>query len=338
MIQRLLFINSLHFDYLEDLMFASLTELLGANNVISFPTNYHYYFSKYRYPKNIGQCRAPLRYVIDRVIMNKRIQKSEFDAVVIGSTKEDAFLSYLRIADRLPLKIPLVYIDGGDRPEVGGDAIRENFIPLFERVCNKRKINLIFKREYHNGREYDKNVFPLPFAFKPTAYNSSIRNKKYDVVFWAVESDPIRTEVLRMVHDRYDCKENGTVTGLTFRKYQRRGKNFLEELSASKVAYNFKGVGWNTLRYWEIPGVASFMISGAPQIRIPNNFKDREHIVLCRDDLSDLLRLTDYYLHHENEREEIARNGHSHLQQHHTYIKRGEYFLNICNDFLSTRK
>ena len=91
MIKRILFINSLQFDYLEDLTFAGLTELLGAENVVSYPTNYHYYFSKYPYPKNIGQCRRPRDYFSDRFNAKKRLKQFDFDAVVIGSTKHDAF-------------------------------------------------------------------------------------------------------------------------------------------------------------------------------------------------------------------------------------------------------
>ena len=332
MIRRILFINSLRFDYLEDLLFAGLTESLGAENVVCYPVNYHYYFSKYDYPKNIGQCRAPRMYFADLFTLNNRLGKFEFDAVVIGSTKEDAFCSYMKIADSLPKGIPIVYIDGGDMPEIGGDAARMNFASLFDEVCKQRRIDLIFKRECLIGKKYPPHVFPLPFAFCPVDFHPRVSGKRYQVVFWAVESDPIRTKALNLVENKYDCKENGTTTGQVFKSYKRRGKFFLEELASSKIAYNFKGVGWDTLRYWEIPGVSTFMVSGVPRIKIPHNFNDKEHVVFCRDDLSDLLPLTDYYLNHEEEREEIAQNGAAHVNLFHTYIQRARYFLEICNE------
>ena len=337
MIQRILFINSLQFDYLEDLLFGGLTELLGPDNVVSLPLNYHYYFSKYQYPKNIGQCRPPLRYLLDRLALKEKLRRFEFDAVVIGSTKEDAFKSYLMIEEKIPKGIPIMYIDGGDWPEIGGDAIREQYTSVFEEVIHRRAINLIFKREYLLDRQYEKNVFPLPFSFKPARHWTNGTVKKYDVVFWAVESDPLRKTILKLIQDKYDCKENGSVQGQTFRNYRRHGTFFLQELSSSKIAYNFKGAGWDTLRYWEIPGVASFMISGLPRIKIPNNFNDREHAVFCKDDASDLLSLTDYYLTHEREREEIAKNGSKHVQQFHTYTKRAQYFLDVSNEYLSKK-
>ncbi len=337
MIGRILFINSQQVDYLEDLAFAGLTELLGAENVISYPVNYHYYFSKYQYPKNIGQCRKPLQYFSDQINLKKRLQQFEFDAVVIGSTKEDVFSFYLEIEKILPKGIPLIYLDGGDRPEIGGDADREHFTQLCDAVFQQRHIDIIFKREYLVDAVYEKHVFPLPFSFKPDSFHRNGLPKKYDVVFWAVESDPLRTQALELIQDKYDCRKNGSVTGQTFRNYKRHGKYFLEELSSAKIGYNFRGVGWDTLRYWEIPGVATMMISGKPRISIPNNFINNEHAVFCKDDLSDLTSLTDYYLNHTDEHDSIAQNGMRHVEQHHTYLKRAQYMLDICHDVLSKK-
>ena len=334
MLERILFINSRHTDYLEDLTFAGLSELLGDENVISCPTNYHYYFSRYRYPKNIGECRSAFQYLPDRLRLQKQLRRASFDAVVIGSVKRDTCEAFLHLHELLPPKIPLILIDGGDRPEIGGDAQRENFIPLFREIAQKRKFDLVFKREFVIGTQYDKNVFPFPFSFKPPNFRSQTMNKKYDVAFWAVESDPIRTQALALLEGKFDCERNGSISGQTFRKYRRQGASFLEELSAAKIAYNFRGVGWDTLRYWEIPGVSSFMIGGKPGIVIPDNFLHSEHVVFCRDDLSDLISLTEYYLREETEREEIARNARAHLARYHHYLARAEYFIETCRHAL----
>jgi spore maturation protein CgeB len=42
----------------------------------------------------------------------------------------------------------------------------------------------------------------------------------------------------------------------------------------------------------------------------------------------------DYYLQNEKEREEIAANGYRHLMQHHTHLKRAEYFLSVVQERL----
>ncbi|HEY0719654.1 MAG TPA: glycosyltransferase [Gammaproteobacteria bacterium] len=330
---RLLFINSRKSDYLEDQLFSGLTELLGSENVIPFPVNSHYYFSLKSYPRNMGLSRGALNYLPDRFTNRAALKAMAFDAVIIGSTKRDTFEHFLQIASLIPATLPLIYIDGGDWPEIGGDARRMNFEGLFQQAFRQRQPQLIFKRECLLGKEYPGNVIPLPMAFKPQP-DFIPAAKRYEVTLWCVESDPIRTQALQLLQGRYDCTANGSVPGQQFRSYQRKGLNYLRELSASKIACNFRGVGWDTMRYWEIPGVNTFMVTQRPGIIIPDNFVDGEHVVYCKDDLSDFLQLLDYYLQHETEREEIAANGHRHLLQHHTHRQRADYFLSVVQERL----
>lgn len=330
---RLLFINSLKSDYLEDQLFSGLTELLGRKSVIPYPVNSNYYFPIKSYPRNMGLSRTPLDYVSDRLTNRAAIKAMEFDAVIIGSTKRDTFEHYQHISHLIPRSIPLIYIDGGDWPEVGGDAQRMNFDSLYRDVFRHRQPDLVFKRECLIGKEYPDNVIPLPMSFRPQAGFSPVE-KRYQVTLWCVESDPIRTQALQMLQSRYDCTENGSVPGQQFRSYQRKGLNYLRELSASRIACNFRGVGWDTMRYWEIPGVSAFMVTQKPAIVIPDNFVDGEHVIHCKDDLSNFIPVLDYYLQNEKEREEIAASGHQYLIQHHTHLKRAEYFLSIVQERL----
>lgn len=335
MLQRILFVNSLDTDYLEDLTFAGLSEILGNEQVVSYPTNLHYYCSRYRYPKNIGQCRTAARFLIDRLALSSRLKSFEFDAVVLGSAKQDACEAFIGLAASLPGGIPKIFIDGGDRPEIGGDAIRENFSSTFNSLQRQTTFDLIFKRECLTTQKYDARVIPFPFSFKAPEFRTECETKKYDVAFWAVESHPVRTQALKIVESSFDCKANGTTTGQSFRRYNRHGARYLAELSAARIGYNFRGVGWDTLRYWELPGVGTLMISGKPEIRIPDNFVHGKQVVFCKDDLSDLHSLSAYYLEHDLEREEIARAGRNHLLQNHTYLHRARYFLDVCHDRLS---
>jgi hypothetical protein len=330
---RFLFINSLKSDYLEDQLFSGLTELLGKGNVIPYPVNRNYYFAVKSYPRNMGLSRGFFDYLPDRLTNRSAIKAMEFDAVIIGSTKRDTFEHYQQISHLIPRSIPLIYIDGGDWPEVGGDARRMKFEPLYQNAFRDRQPDLIFKRECLIGKEYPDNVIPLPMSFRPQAGFSPVE-KRYQVTLWCVESDPIRTQALQMLQGRYDCTENGSVPGQQFRSYQRKGLNYLRELSASRIACNFRGVGWDTMRYWEIPGVSAFMVTQKPGIVIPDNFAHGEHVAYCKDDLSDFISLLDYYLKNEKEREEIAANGHRHLMQYHTHTRRAEYFLSMVQERL----
>lgn len=321
---RLLFVNSTRPDYLEDQLFSGLTSILGEEMVVPYPVNAKFYFPRRPYPRNMGRAKPPLRFLPDRVALGKQLKRFAFDAVVIGSTKQDTFERYLEIEDRIPKGLPLIYVDGGDWPEIGGDARRMNFESHFRRIA-QRDFTLIFKREYVIHHEYAKNVVPFPMSWYDVAIPKT--KPKYQVTCWCVESHPMRTEALKLLAGHFDCGSNGTVPGQTFRSYSRKGKRYLRELSAGAIACTFRGVGWDTLRYWEIPGVRTFMVSNEPQIVIPNNFVHGEHLVFCKDDLRDLLDLISYYLRNEREREEMAASAHTHVIKHHTHRARARFFI-----------
>ena len=330
---RLLFLNSLSADYVEDQLTAGLTEILGPENVVLYPVNINYYIARRPYPRNMGVCRNSWSYITDLFAIRRQLRAFQFDAVVIGSAKRDTFERFLQISDYLPAHIPIIFVDGGDWPQIGGDAQRMHFDDLFQQVVSSRPFKMVFKREYLATEHYPENTFAFPMAYKPPG-NFHKPPAKYAVTCWCVESHPLRTQALTLLENQFDCKANGTVTGQTFRNYKRKGDNYLSELAASKIACNFRGVGWDTLRYWEIPGVQTLMISGRPQIVIPDNFKHEQHVIFCRDDLSDLIEKADYYLRHHNEREQLAEEAHRHVMKHHTHIARARYFLERVNEHI----
>jgi spore maturation protein CgeB len=119
-----------------------------------------------------------------------------------------------------------------------------------------------------------------------------------------------------------------------FRKYARKGEKYLQELQRCKIVLNFRGVGWDTLRYWETPAVGRFMISQKPGIVIPDNFVDGTEIIFCKDDLSDLIELCEYYLQRDVERESIADNARKAARERHSDVSRAQYFLQKINKLL----
>ena len=62
------------------------------------------------------------------------------------------------------------------------------------------------------------------------------------------------------------------------------------------------------------------------QAEIPLYFKEGEDLV-CFDGVEDLAEKAVYYLEHEKERREIARNGYEKVKQHHSYVNRIEAIL-----------
>ncbi|KPJ92279.1 MAG: hypothetical protein AMJ55_10000 [Gammaproteobacteria bacterium SG8_15] len=313
--------NSHSADYVQDLTYSGLVKVFGLKNVIDYKWNQKYHVPYKKYPKNLGYVSGSLLPSL------AHLSVKQFDVVLVGSAKVDCFESYLAFMDRIPANVPVVFIDGGDQPVIGRDLIVYGRPELYEEAIAKRPFDLVFKREMLIDQDYGKNVFPLPMCFNMDRARNVPKEKKYQVSFWAVESAPIRVKALDLLSDQFDCKANGTERNQKFSKYKRKGEFYLQELARCKIVLNFRGGGWDTMRYWEVPAIGSFMISQRPQFVIPQNFEHEKHVVFCQDDLSDLIELCEYYLENETAREQIATNGKNHLLQYHTDVKRAEYII-----------
>ncbi|WP_455223494.1 glycosyltransferase family protein [Kaarinaea lacus] len=327
---RILFINSHSADYVQDLTYSGLVKIFGLKNVIDYRWNQKYHVPYKKYPKNLGYVAGSFLPSLTHRSLKR------FDIVFVGSAKIDCFETYLAFMDRIPMDVPVVFIDGGDWPEIGRDLTAYNRPDLYNDAIAKRPFDLVFKREMLIDQDYGENVFPLPMSFNIARAKNIPKEKKYQVSFWAVESHPTRVHALDLLTDKFDCKVNGTERNQKFSKYKRKGEFYLQELARCKIVLNFRGGGWDTMRYWEVPAVGSFMISQRPQFVIPHNFEHEKHVVFCQDDLSDLIDLCEYYLKNDTAREQIASNGKNHLLQYHTDVKRAEYVIqtirNICKN------
>ena len=142
---NILFINSKSPDYVEDQLFSALTEILGKKAVTAYPVNYRYYIERKAYPLNMGKCRAASDFISDKLTLKKELKAFEYDYVIIGSTKRDTFENFSEISDYLPKHIPLIYIDGGDYPDIGGDSERLGFKSLFDDVTKNYKFKHVLK-------------------------------------------------------------------------------------------------------------------------------------------------------------------------------------------------
>ncbi len=320
---KVLYINSSESDYLQDLLYSGLIKSCGAENVYDFPFNRRFHFVDKKYPRNLGLNRGWHNW--------KRMCSSipsQVDLVIVGSCKHLAFDAYHQIMHKIPTDTPVVLIDGGDQPEVGADLQHNKSTYSFAETEKKRPFDLIFKREYFADATFESRILPLPFCMNLDRLPKRLPNeKKYDVSFWAVESYPTRTQALQLLETQFDCEKNGTVRNQRFHYYKRKGLFYLQELARCKIVLNFRGGGWDTMRYWEAPAVGSLMITQKSGIQFPNDFENGKHVIHCKDDLSDLLDLCRYYLKNESERESIAKAGQQHLRSFHTDVQRAQTVL-----------
>ncbi|MCM1288688.1 MAG: DUF3880 domain-containing protein [Clostridium sp.] len=82
------------------------------------------------------------------------------------------------------------------------------------------------------------------------------------------------------------------------------------------------------LRIFDLLGAGGFVISNY-QAEIPEHFIPDEDIVLY-DNIPDLLDKIDYYLKHDDERRQIAKNGHDKVKEFHSYDVRLQEMFQIC--------
>jgi len=321
---KILYICSLHFDYLQDLTYSGLVKVLGKKNVVDYPWNPKFNLPVKPYPKNLGFSSLSLRLPLINNFKN-------FDLVILASAKKDALAAYSKILPTIINK-PILFIDGGDFPKIGGDFYRYNLGSIFEDILKKRPFDIILKREYIPSlHESDPAIFPFPFSFPYSVNIPTVPEnlKKYEVSFWGQQNPSIRENALKLLEGKYDCAQNGTTLNQNFDTYKRKGKFYLEEISQCKIVLNFRGGGWDTMRYWEVPAVGSFMISQKPQILIPHNFEEGKHVIWCSDLLDDLIDKIDYYLLHSAERETMALRAREHLNKYHLNTHRANTLLEI---------
>lgn len=324
---KLLFINSSSTDYLQDLTYSGLVKTLGVENVTDYPWNVKYHLPVKNYPKNLGYTKFSINF-------NLNINFKVFDAVILASAKKDALEVLKKILPKIH-NTPIVFLDGGDRPEIGGDFYRLGNEASYLELIKTRPFDLIFKREYflnEHGNANHIHPFPFSFPFNVSIPSANESEKKYDVSFWAQKEPAIRENALKMLEGKYDCDENGTKLNQDFKTYNRKGKFYLEELSRCKIVLNFRGGGWDTMRYWEVPAVNTFMISQKPQIHIPNNFEDGKHVIWCSDSLDDLFDKIDYFLKNESERIKIAQQGKEHLYKYHLNTNRAKFLIDTIKN------
>ena len=144
-----------------------------------------------------------------------------------------------------------------------------------------------------------------------------------------------RTRALVALSARYPVAvySNSNVADLIRIKY-RGGVDYWSEMPKvfyySKINLNFTIPNIKSglpLRVWDVLGAGGFLLTNY-QAEIPYYFEEGKDLV-CFDDEKDLVEKVGYYLNHEEERKEIARNGYRKVKEIHTYRKRLEQMLSI---------
>lgn len=82
------------------------------------------------------------------------------------------------------------------------------------------------------------------------------------------------------------------------------------------------------LRLWDVLGAGGFLLTNF-QAELPQYFENGKDLVYY-EDLNDMERKAEYYLTHDDERRQIAKNGYARIKQFHSYKNRIEQILKIA--------
>jgi hypothetical protein len=198
----------------------------------------------------------------------------------------------------------------------------ENFFTVDKKMADWFNNNTQVKGHYLSGGVYDKECYYTP------------SNLEHDVIFVGSKiyhpEWEYRPKLIRFLGRTYQNK---------FELYGKdgiksvRGHDLNELYASTKVVVgdtlciNFDYPDYWSDRIYETLGRGGFLIH--PYIKgLEREFENKKHLVFYEYGNWDQLKsLVDYYLEHEEEREEIRKSGHELVKNNYTYKNRWEHIL-----------
>jgi hypothetical protein len=102
---------------------------------------------------------------------------------------------------------------------------------------------------------------------------------------------------------------------------------YLKILSQSLCAVSTYGMGFDTVRYWEIPYSGSVLISRRPRTLIPNNLKESKHAFFF-DNLKELKQHVEYIIEDPDYAIKIGRESREFVMKFHSPEARARTIIN----------
>lgn len=184
-------------------------------------------------------------------------------------------------------------------------------------------------------------IYMPPAVFEDECYIASENEFDYDIVFvgggveYMHPEWSYRGELVQWLERTYGSRfkkvggRDGTVRGEDLNHLYARSKIVIGDTLCKDFTDSF----YYSDRVFETTGRGGFMIH--PYIPgITDHFRDRTEIVLYSyGNFTQLKNLIDYYLEHEEEREEIRRKGHLRTKEQNTYTHRMQLMMQILHHY-----
>ncbi|WAL62606.1 glycosyltransferase [Thermocoleostomius sinensis] len=201
-----------------------------------------------------------------------------------------------------------------------------------------QQVRLYFKMQYLCEGYQLAHVVPGGFVpadknlYRHLPYLRHQRDRKtftYDVYgrFGRHLGTAIRTQAVEILSQQHQFRYEG---GLKKVRYLRS----LQEISRSKVCLDLPGNGSFCFRLVDYFAVGACVISYPHRTRLPSPLVDRQHIVYCREDFSDLLDLCAYYLENEVAREQICQQSRHYFDHYLDRTQLSQYYLTTIHNVL----
>jgi hypothetical protein len=162
-----------------------------------------------------------------------------------------------------------------------------------------------------------KNVWWIPFGCEPTTYQRLKLSFLYDMGCICHVSMDIfkRTQSYHMNDYRrfYSPSETSTM------------------YSSAKIIFNCSATGDLNMRVFEALSCGRLLLTDSIANGLEELFQNRRHLVVFHDE-KELLKLIDYYLSKDDERERIALCGSNLVTSQHTYDHRMKKVMNILKN------
>lgn len=108
---------------------------------------------------------------------------------------------------------------------------------------------------------------------------------------------------------------------------------YYEKIRNSRASISIPGGGFDTLRFWEILGQGSLLISKRVAIEMPDPLQEGEHYVAF-DTKEELEGVLEWLYKKPEEADRIRRQGYEYAMKYHTSHARAEYFVNTIRSGL----
>ncbi len=291
-----------------DVLFDGLCEVLGEQQVVEWPwkpslhgqapadfTSYPCLFARDGAPRTDDDVFALL-------------EDGYFDFVLIGHFELHTMPEAAQRLGRSLRRTPFYIVDQED----GAADYREHVLG----VLGRRDMAGYFKREMLVAHDYGPGVWPLPFAYP--AHRARITDApRLQDVFWAGQ----RAAGMRRPYIELMEKELG-------RRFDAHltPEAYSAALCGAHTGLNLFGLGFDTVRYWELPAHGCLLFSERSPLRIPDNFVDGESAVFFDEPASFLEKLR-WIIASPADAARIADAGRQHFLTHHTHAERARQLL-----------